>query len=75
MKRSGQSIVEYVVLLALVAMVTTAVLASVGQRSGNSVAQANQAMGEARAASEAKAPASKKPVVGSVAAKPDLDLP
>ena len=70
LKRSGQSIVEYVVLLALVAIIVTTVVASIGQRSRNRVAQANEAMEEANIASATARPATGKPAVGGIVAKP-----
>jgi Flp pilus assembly pilin Flp len=75
LKRSGQSIVEYVVLLALVAILVTTVVASLGQRSRRRFAQANEAIEEADVASATITPASGKPVVGGIAAKPIRERP
>jgi Flp pilus assembly pilin Flp len=56
--RFGQSIVEYVVLLALVAVIVFTVVAGIGQRTRNRVAQANEALEEqAVAAATAARPA------------------
>ena len=70
MKRSGQSIVEYVVLLALVAIIVTTVVASIGPRLRTRVAQADEAMVEAKIALATARPATGKPAVGGIVAKP-----
>ena len=69
-KRSGQSIVEYVVLLALVAILVTTVVASIGQRSRYRVAQANEALEEANIAVATSTTTAGKPAVGGIRPKP-----
>ena len=67
--RSGQSIVEYVVLLALVTIIIVTVVAGIGRRSQNRVAQANEGLDEAAVASGTGGGPSKPPV-GGVAGGP-----
>ncbi len=50
LKQSGQSLVEYVVLLALVTIVAVSIVAGIGQRSTNRMAAASDAMSEASVA-------------------------
>lgn len=50
-KKSGQSIVEYVVLLALVAIVAISIVAGVGYRSKDRYTQVNDTISEAAVAS------------------------
>ena len=66
-RRLGQSLVEYVVLLALVAIIAVTVVAGIGQRSRARVAQANDALDEAAVASHTPPG---KPPVGGVAGGP-----
>ena len=63
-RRSGQSIVEYVVLLALVTILIVTVVAGLGRRSQNRVAQANDALDEAAVSNGT---GGGKPPVGGVA--------
>ena len=71
--RSGQSLVEYVVLLALITIILLTVVAGVGQRSRTRVTQANDALEEAAVASRTSPAASRKPPVAGVAGKPPRD--
>ena len=50
--RSGQSILEYVVLLAIIAIVAISIVTGLGMSTRNSVAQANEAMSEANIAAQ-----------------------
>ena len=70
---SGQSLVEYVVLLALVTIILLTVVAGIGQRSRTRVAQANDVLEEAAVASRTSSAASHKPPVAGVAGKPPSD--
>jgi Flp pilus assembly pilin Flp len=63
---SGQSIVEYVVLLALVSILVVTVVAGIGQRSQSRVAQANEALDEAGVASSTSSSKGGKPAVASM---------
>jgi Flp pilus assembly pilin Flp len=67
---SGQSIVEYVVLLALVSILIVTVVAGIGQRSRSRVAQANEALDEAAIASSTSSSKGGKPAVAGIAAHP-----
>ena len=71
--RSGQSLVEYVVLLALITIILLTVVAGIGQRSRTRVTQANDAFEEAAVASRTTPAASRKPPVAGVASKPPGD--
>ena len=62
-QRSGQSLVEYVVLLALVAIVAVSIVSGIGQRSANRFAQAGDAISESSIASATDSK-SKTPVGG-----------
>jgi Flp pilus assembly pilin Flp len=66
---SGQSIVEYVVLLALVTILVVTVFAGVGRRSQSRVAQANEALEEAAVASRTSNGGG-RPAVAGVATHP-----
>ncbi len=68
-RRSGQSLVEYVVLLALIAVIVFSVVAGIGQRSQGRIAQANEALEEAAVASRTSA-AGARPAVAGVAHRP-----
>ena len=63
-RRCGQSLVEYVVLLALVTIIIVTVVAGIGQRSRNCVAQANDALEEAAVAAHTPPGGGKPPVAG-----------
>ncbi|MEI6083790.1 MAG: hypothetical protein WCS70_05770 [Verrucomicrobiota bacterium] len=62
-QNSGQSLVEYVVLLALVTIVAVSIVAGIGQRSTNRFAQTGDAISEANVAS-ATGGKGKPPVAG-----------
>jgi Flp pilus assembly pilin Flp len=57
----GQSVVEYVVLLALISIVAVTIVAGIGQRSRARVALANQALEEASVAASTPPAAAAKP--------------
>jgi Flp pilus assembly pilin Flp len=67
--RSGQSLVEYAVLLALVAVIVFTVVAGIGQRSQGRIAQANEALEEAAVASRTSA-AGARPAAAGTAHRP-----
>jgi Flp pilus assembly pilin Flp len=70
-RRSGQSLVEYFVLLGLVTIIAVTVVAGIGQSSKGRFALANESLDEAAVASRTSAPDGKaKPPVGGVVAKP-----
>ena len=60
-RRSGQSLVEYIVLLALVAIIAVTVVTGLGQSSRGRVAQANEGLEEAAVASRTTPPGQKLP--------------
>jgi len=62
-QRSGQSLVEYVVLLALVAIVAVSIVAGIGQRSSSRFAQAGDGIAESSIASATDGKG-KNPVAG-----------
>ncbi len=68
-KRAGQSLVEYVVLLALITIICVTVVAGIGQRSRGRVAQANEALEEAALASKTTPAGIGRPPSGSPAGK------
>jgi len=72
---SGQSIVEYVVLLALVTILVVAVVAGVGRRSQNRVAQANEALEEAAVASGTSSGRGGRPAVAGTVGRPSENRP
>jgi hypothetical protein len=61
--QAGQSIVEYVVLLALITILVVTLVAGIGRRSQNRVAQANDALDEA-AVKTGTSGGAKPPVAG-----------
>jgi Flp pilus assembly pilin Flp len=67
-RRCGQSIVEYVVLLALIAIIVTTIVSGIGQSSRSRLAQANEAIDEATVASHTQ-PAG-QPAAGGVSGHP-----
>jgi hypothetical protein len=70
-KRAGQSVLEYVVLLALIFIIVFTVVHGVGQSTGNRVAQANEGLEEQKiAAQTAVKPAVAKPAVAASPASP-----
>ena len=69
-RRSGQSLVEYFVLLGLVAIIVVTVVAGIGQRSQGRFAQANESLDEAALASRTAPDGKSKPPVGSGPVKP-----
>jgi Flp pilus assembly pilin Flp len=68
--RSGQSIVEYVILLALITILIVTVVAGLGRRSQSRVAQANEALDEAAVASGTSSGGGKMPVGGVAGGRP-----
>jgi hypothetical protein len=66
---SGQSILEYVVLLALVTILVVTLVAGVGRRSQSRVAQANEALEEAAIASRTSSGGG-KPAAAAIASRP-----
>jgi hypothetical protein len=73
--RAGQSIAEYVVVLALVAILVATLIAGVGRRSQNRVDQANDALDEASVASGTTSSKSGKPAVAGVGSRPTVRPP
>jgi Flp pilus assembly pilin Flp len=69
---TGQSILEYVVVLALVAILIVTVVAGVGHRSHNRVTQTNEGLDEAAVAAETSSSKSAKPPVAGVASRPTV---
>ncbi len=68
--RAGQSLLEYVGLLALVAVICVTVVAGIGQRSRTRVAQANEALEEAAVASKTPSTGVSKPALGGPGGNP-----